>query len=398
MLNTQRDTTITDMQQTSCESETKLPLNLRHRAADFYYNPPQTAVNAGVVKRKSFPLHKRSEAIKYADECNAAINEWRTEHNHIAGLQKDGKVKDVIFAYLHSIDFTRLADITKTQYKAAIEAWRNVRVAGLALQHHKLSNLETPMIQRMYDEQLKTTSTYMVNASMTVYRVILNYAIRCGYTRHNPFEKVRKRTVKHRKTMWERDDVRAFLNVSFSRWQWRNVGLIFYMIYEWGQRVSDILKLRWENINFETNTVTITQSKRGATVKLPISQGLATMLKQQQKDFFLSPLVAPQMVRRAGKWVPYSIGTINGHVTAIMAEAKLDRELQLRDLRRTAITETIENGGDLLTVMQMSGHQHAASVTPYFVHTRKGAAKAQEIRQFPQQLMPQQTLMQRGAK
>jgi integrase len=233
---------------------------------------------------------------------------------------------------------------------------------------------------------------------MTVYRIVLNYAIRCGYTRHNPFEKVRKKATKHRKVMWERDNVRAFLNVAFSRWQWRNIGIVFYMIYEWGQRVSDILNLKWENINFDTNTVTITQSKRGATVKLPISQGLATMLKQQQKDFFLSPYVAPQMVRRQGKWTPYSIATLNNHVIDIMAEARLDKELQLRDLRRTAITETIENGGDLLTVMQMSGHQHTSSVTPYFVHTRRGAAKAQEIRQFPQHLMNQPVLLQRGAR
>lgn len=380
-------------------SATCLPLNLRRRITDIYYNPTQGVIDAGVVKRKAFPLSKIDEACKYANECNERIEEWRKETSHIAGLQKDGKVKDIIFAYLHSIDFTRLTDITKTQYKSSIEAWRNVRVAGMALQHHKLSNLETPMIQRMYDDQVRQTSVHVANYNMSVYRVILNYAIRCGYTRHNPFEKVKKKATKHRKVMWERDDVRAFLNVAFSRWQWRNIGLVFYMIYEWGQRVSDILNLKWDNINFDTNTVTITQSKRGATVKLPISEGLATMLKQQQKDFFLSPYVAPQMIRRHGKWVPYSIGTLNSYVIDIMAEARLDRKMQLRDLRRTAITETIENGGDLLTVMQMSGHQHAASVTPYFVHTRRGAAKAQEIRQFPQHLMQQQpTLLQRSAR
>lgn len=380
-------------------SETCLPLNLRRRINDFYYNPTQGVIDAGVAKRKSFPLSKIDEACKYANECNEAIEEWRKETSHIASLQKDGKVKDIIFAYLHSIDFTKLTDITKAQYKASIEAWRNVRVAGMALQHHKLSNLETPMIQRLYNDQVRQMSTHGANYAMSVYRVIFNYAIRCGYTRHNPFEKVKKNATKHRKVMWERDDVRAFLNVAFSRWQWRNIGLVFYMIYEWGQRVSDILNLKWDNINFDTNTVTITQSKRGATVKLPISEGLATMLKQQQKDFFLSPYVVPQMIRRHGKWVPYSIGTLNSYVIDIMAEARLDRKMQLRDLRRTAITETIENGGDLLTVMQMSGHQHAASVTPYFVHTRKGAAKAQEIRQFPQHLMQQQpTLLQRSAR
>ena len=372
------------------------PQNLRFRATDIYYNPPQNAIDAGVVKRKSFPLDKRDEAIAYAVDCNARMEEWRSAVKHIAGLRKDGRVKDVIFAYLHSVDYTSLTEVTKRAYKAAIEAWRNIKVAGMALQHHKLSALETPMIQRMYDEEVRRTSIYTANYNMTVYRVVMNHAIRHGYTRHNAFEKVKKKATKHRKTMWQRSNVMAFLNTAFSRWEWRNVGIIFYMIYEWGQRVSDILNLKWENIDFDTNTVTIRQSKRDAIVRLPISHGLATMLKQQKKDFFLSQYVAPQMVRQQGKFKPYTLSTINNYVSAIMTAARLDTNLQLRDLRRTAITETIENGGDLLTVMQMSGHQSAASVTPYFVHTRRGAAKAQEIRQFPDQLM-EASLLQRKA-
>jgi len=373
------------------------PQNLRPRRTDIYYNPPQNAIDAGVVKRKSFPLDKRDEAVAYAIESNARMEEWRSAMKHVEGLQKDGKVKDVIFAYMHSVDFTSLAEVTKKQYRLSIDAWRNVRVAGVALQHAKLSTLETPMIQRMYDEYVRQTSIASANAHLTIYRLILNYAIRCGYTRHNPFEKIKRKTTKHRKVMWQREDVRAFLNTAFSRWQWRNAGLIFYMLYEWGQRVSDILNLKWDQINFDTNTVTILQSKRGAKVQLPISEGLARMLKQQKKDFFLSDYVAPQMVRRHGKFIPYPVSTINKYYLEIGEAAKISDELQLRDLRRTAITETIENGGDIITVMQMSGHQDVSSVMPYFVHTRRGAVKAQEIRQFPTELVGDVQLMLREA-
>ena len=371
--------------------------NLRQRATDYYYNPPQSAVNAGVVKRKSFPLSEIDTAIKYAEESNAALADWRKETKHIAGLQKDGRVKDAVFAYLHSVDYTSLTDRTRSAYKAAIDSWVNVRVAGMPLQNCKLSSLETPMIQRMYDSEVMRTTPHVANNHLSVYRLVFNYAIRCGYTKYNPFEKIKKKTTKHRKVMWDRQDVMAFLNTAFGKWEWRNVGIIFYMIYEWGQRVSDILNLKWSNIDFDSRTVTIRQSKKDAIVKLPISEGLLKMLIQQKKDFFLSEFVAPQMVRRHGKFTPYSISTVNSYVTAIMLKAKIDGSLQLRDLRRTAITETIENGGDLLTVMQMSGHQSAASVTPYFVHTRKGAAKAQEIRQFPSHLIGDVALLQRRA-
>jgi len=187
--------------------------------------------------------------------------------------------------------------------------------------------------------------------------------------------------------MWERKHVMAFLNTAFSKWEWRNAGILFYCLYEWGQRVSDILKLKWPQIDLKDRMVTITQSKRGATVKLPISDGLHSVLQQQWTDFPCRHLVAPRMRRVDSEWKAYDVLTINALFHKIAEAAKLPKHLQLRDLRRTAITETIENGADMLTVMMLSGHRSVASVSPYFVHTLKGSTKAQEIRQFPSQLI-----------
>lgn len=379
------------------DTMTTLPQNLYRRERDFFYNATDRSVSAGVVKRKTFPLTDEVKAIEYADECNARLKEWREAITHINRLQKNGKIKDIIYAYLHSADFTCLSASTQNNYRSYIELWRHVRVMGMSLEDVKLSVLETPMIQRMYDDQIKKSSTHITNSCLSCFRLITNFAIRHGFTRHNPFEKIKRRSVKSRKVMWKREEVLAFLNTSFIKWQWRNVGIIFYMLYEWGQRVSDILNLEWEDIDFDKAIVIITQSKRGAKVTLPITDGLMQMLKQQKKDFFLSKYVVPQMVRRRGKFVPYSIHQINGYFRDILRAANLNDNLQMRDLRRTAITETIEQGGDIITVMQMSGHQNVSSVMPYFVHTLKGATKAQEIRGFPSELV-QITLLQRGDK
>lgn len=376
-------------------NKNSLPQNLYRRERDFFYNTTDRAANSGVVKRKTFPFSKEAEAIAYANECNARLKEWREAMTHINSLQKSGKVKDVIYAYLHSADFAALAESTKDNYKSYIEAWRRVRVIGMALEDVKLATLETPMVQRMYDEQLKISPVYTTNACLNCFRLVINFAIRHGYTRHNPFEKIKKRQVRARKVMWKRDEVLAFLNTAFTKWQWRNAGIIFYMLYEWGQRVSDILNLKWKDVDLDKATVVIAQKKRGALVTLPITDGLLQILKQQQKDFFLSEYVVPQMVRRKGKFVPYGVVHINAYFRTIVKAAKLNEALQMRDLRRTAITETIEQGGDAIVVMQMSGHQNISSVMPYFVHTLKGATKAQEIRGFPSKLV-EATLLQRG--
>jgi len=46
------------------------------------------------------------------------------------------------------------------------------------------------------------------------------------------------------------------------------------------------------------------------------------------------------------------------------------------DLRRTAVTEMMEGGVDLVGIMQVTGHQNTASVKPYMVNTYSGASKA----------------------
>lgn len=137
----------------------------------------------------------------------------------------------------------------------------------------------------------------------------------------------------------------------------------------------------------EGRYVTIKQQKRGSIVKLPMSNGLYNIFAQQKKEFFRQQWVAPQLQRRDGKWVPYTVTLVNDYFDKIKKEAGLSSDLQLRDLRRTAITETIENGADALQVMMLSGHNSTSSLMPYFVHTLKGAQKAQEIREFPDQLI-----------
>jgi integrase len=46
------------------------------------------------------------------------------------------------------------------------------------------------------------------------------------------------------------------------------------------------------------------------------------------------------------------------------------------DMRRTKITEMVENGVDITQIMAVSGHQNIQSVTPYLKHTLKSAKSA----------------------
>lgn len=350
----------------------------------YYYNPPTKAVEAGVVCRKYFT--STDEAVTYVTEQNSLLDEWSSVLRHIKKLSTESRVKHLLLSYYSSQDFTSLHPNTKKHYKFYLDHWQSRKVGGVVFENMKLSALTTPMMQRLYEDEA-SRSIWTANQVLTNLRLLFNYGIRLGYITFNPFTQVKKKSVAKRKHMWSREYVRAFLNIAFSKWEWRNAGVIFYIMYETAQRNSDIIKLKWDDINFDKGFFTVKQSKRGATVKIPISTGLMSILKQQRDDFGMQDYVAPRMVRYQGKWCHYSIQTLNNIFARIKEEASIPDDLQMRDLRRTALTETVEGGADAVTLMQLSGHQSITSLNPYIVHTLAGATKAQDMRQFPDSIV-----------
>ena len=77
--------------------------------------------------------------------------------------------------------------------------------------------------------------------------------------------------------------MKTFLDHCYLSFEYRNLGLIVQMAYEWCQRVGDMKNVKFDNINFDTGVLNLEQSKRRALVHLPVSDNLLEMLRQQRK-------------------------------------------------------------------------------------------------------------------
>ena len=351
----------------------------------YRYNPPKDAIEAGVVKRIMLGTDYAT-ACAYVEEQNALMAEWRKERKYLKELTSKSKVEDLVRSYVESLSFKQLSVKTQNDYLYYLKRWYKSKVAGVALEQAKLGVIMTPMCQRVYEEHA-STSISLANHSLAVYRLLFNYAIRHGFTQHNPFTHVKVQKKRSRKVVWEREHVRAFLNTAFSKFEWRNVGMIVNMAYEWGQRLGDMRMLTWDSYDRETGTLTLTQSKRGANITVPTSDGLKAMLAQQYEDFGWQPYIAPVPKAVKGKLQPYTLNKLSKTGILIMAEAELPEELTLMDLRRTAISEMVDVGVPMSSIMSMSGHATPSSLTPYIKHTLRSATNAQSMRQFPPNLM-----------
>ena len=231
-----------------------------------------------------------------------------------------------------------------------------------------------------YEEWVKRGIQLANHVSVVAGRAY-RYGLDMEYVKNNPFTLVRKITPAPRKVTWTEDQVREFLNIAYGDFVYRNVGLIVQMAYEWCQRVGDMRMLEWSSIDFDNKRLDLVQSKRGASVHLPISDGLLEMLEEQRNDFDFQQYVAPMPTPVDGEYRPFSMERLSKIGRKIMRQAELPEELRLMDLRRTGTTEMVEAGVPLPQIMSVTGHANPQSVKPYIKNTYLSANSALTARQ-----------------
>ena len=214
------------------------------------------------------------------------------------------------------------------------------------------------------------------NHVCTVASLVYRYAIDMEYTVVNPFASVRRKTPTQRKVVWAEADITNFLDTAYSQFEWRSIGLIVHMAYEWCQRLGDMRMLQWSNIDLENSKLFLEQSKRRAQVTLPIGEDLHEMLTQQEQDFGFQDYVAPRVLAVQGAYHPYSVERLSKVGRLVMREAGLDDTLRLMDLRRTGTTQMVEAGVPMGQIMSVTGHSNPQSVKPYMKNTYASANNA----------------------
>lgn len=338
----------------------------------YRYNPPQYAVDAGIVERCMLDKQKL-RAYAQAEKFNAKLDEWRAEKmGEFAILKRDKTFNGLVQLFKSSGEYANLSDTTKQQY----EYW--LRIAESYLQHHtdynQIPNAEAIAV---YASIADTNGVVLANRVIAVCRRLFSYGIRMDLVSNNPWRQVKTRTEHSRRTIWTKQQVYQFLEAAYSEWETRSIGLIAQMCYEWCQRVGDMRLLTWDAINFEEGYVKLVQSKRRAQVKIPISEPLLQMLKEQNGALDFQPLVAPNV---ADKMKPFNVHRISGWVNKVKQKAGLPDELRLADLRRTGTTEMVEAGVPLPQIMAVTGHNTPNSVTPYMKNSLTSATQACTLR------------------
>ena len=346
----------------------------RSGRVQYRFNPPQSLVDAGVVSRCMLDSEKR-KAMAQAKKLNELVDAYREDRTEkFELLSRDSSFIGLVKTYKSSNEFNGLSDTTKNQY----EYW--LRLAGERLPKRGECNykhITGAKASEVYSLIMNDFGVVLANRVLAVCRRVYSFAIRMDIASDNPWRKVQTRKEEARRVVWSKDQVTKFLDVAYSDWNTRSVGLIAQMCYEWCQRVGDMRNLTWDSINFDEGYVKLVQSKRRAQVKVPISPDLLEMLKEQNGALDFQPLVAPNVV---DNMKPFNVYRISSWANKIKEKAELPPELRLADLRRTGTTEMVEAGVPLPQIMAVTGHSTPASVTPYMKNSLTSATEACTLR------------------
>ena len=284
-------------------------------------------------------------------------------------------LSEIVGFYFLSPAYRRLSASSQKDYESHLISVINTSVEGKDLGDYRCNKIKVRHITQAYEQWL-LVGTRTANYRKSVLSAAWKNAMRYDVFIHNPIAPVQSVSVAPRRVVWERDQVQTFLETAYSDFNWRSIGLIVHMAYDWAQRVGDMRMLTWDKVDLVMCQLDLTQSKRNAEVHLPISSGLCSMLRQQKEDFGFQQYIAPKVTPVAGSYVPYRKDEISKYINEVLEEANLPHELTAMDLRRTAVTEMMEGGIDLANIMQVTGHQNIQSVKPYTVNTLSGARKA----------------------
>jgi integrase len=140
------------------------------------------------------------------------------------------------------------------------------------------------------------------------------------------------------------------------RYFYPDVADLVEVLVDTGMRLSELLNLRYDDINYETNLLTIWINKGDRPRSIPLTARVKRILAQRQQDDTEQPFkLNPYQAEHAWRWVRKEMGLEN------------ESEFLLHSLRHTCASRLVNKGIDLYVVKEWLGHS-TIQVTEKYAH------------------------------
>ena len=266
---------------------------------------------------------------------------------------------------------------------------------------YKLSQLTPALIQEFYAKLLETgISSRTIRYAHTLLKNALEQAIEWDMLNKNPANKVTlPRQQKQEMKVLSPIEVEKFINaLTYNKWK-----ALFSLLLVSGMRPSEALGLKWEDVNFDNNRITIcrnlTRLQHGWSLEepktrqsrrtIPIPAGTMSDLKEHQENQLEQIKKAKtynnqNFVFASGDGEPLNErNLVKRHFKPILEKEGFP-DIRLYDLRHTCATLLLSQGVNPKIVSERLGHASTTLTMDIYSHVlpdmqKEASEKLQDI-------------------
>ncbi|KPJ58649.1 MAG: hypothetical protein AMJ46_13820 [Latescibacteria bacterium DG_63] len=217
-----------------------------------------------------------------------------------------------------------------------------------------IGNISTKHIEQYVAKRRQRVSPATINRELSCLKHLYTKAIEWGYVRENPAKAVKKlKEPPGRVRYLQQEEIDALLAHCSP-----HVRRIVVAAIHTGMRRSELLSLKWQDVNLRQRTVTVRNSKNNEQRTIPINSTLLQELKKTPRHIRSDFLFCDSEGR------PY--GDIKKGFRGAVKRAGIE-DFRFHDLRHTFASHLMMGGADLRTVQELLGHK-GLSMTMRYSH------------------------------
>jgi len=248
-----------------------------------------------------------------------------------------------------------VAEVLPSMKGAHEDAIRLRAICRRPICKNSIAALTPAKVAEYRDLRLKEVAPGTVVRELAYLSSIINHGRReWGIHADNPVALVRKPTQpKGRErvlTSAERERLLAELQPAGRRNVWMRSVVVLAL--ETGMRRSELLALRWGDINLERRTATLHMTKNGESRVVPLSTSAILAIASMPRSI-------------CGAVFPITACALAANFDKAVARAKLP-DLHFHDLRHTAITQMATKLPNLIELAAVSGHKSLKMLQRYY--------------------------------
>lgn len=305
------------------------------------------------------------EARKIADQMNGAIAQGKNPAEERRQTRLEGTFGNLWERYLelHAKPHKQPRSVAEDEanYRRYLGEWATRR----------LSTIHRRDIEKLHADLAEKNGVYAANRVLALLSTIFNKATEWGWHGDNPCKGIKKFREESRERFLTQDEMPRFLKALAEEpsQDFRDFILVALLT---GARRSNVLAMRWEEIDFTGAVWRIPRTKGNKPQSIPLA-GPALKILEARRE------------RVTGEWVFPSAVVKGAHVLEFrkpwgkLLEGAGIENLRLHDVRRTLGSWLSKSGAALPVIKAALGHADIATTQIYTRSEDAGVRKALEV-------------------